>query len=615
MRLNQLRVALLLTMGACSSMFWANNSKTLLTSLSFNGVQASYDNLYGTYMFPIPTSYRGKESYKAAIQFVSDDTTAQVYFDGQPVNTGDSVVFSSPIATSNHTIKVTANGNSISYQLKGNFLPIVVLNTSDGINGKTYTAGDIQVIDADDALKQQFFHAQLRYRGASAQNMTKKAFAVKLTNEAGESADGSFFGFRSDNNWILDAMAIDYARMRNRVSFDLWNDFSTKPYHQSSEKKAINGTRGRFVEVILNGNYQGLYCMTEKLDRKQLKLKKQVVSNTSEITQRGLLYKSEQWSYAVLMGHNPDSDIFPGTPPSMYNNMSDTWNSFEMGYPERADGEEITWKPLYDAISTVASNDTAHFAQVANDLFDLPVALDYYLMMDLLFTTDNHGKNMFYYVYDLTQSPKLGIAPWDLDGTWGRDYYSTSGKTSNAAQSYTDMLWQNEHGEHTLFKRLRETKSFDWENRLRTRYAALRGTYFTKESLTKRFSDYATLFEESGADVRERMRWNGVDNKRVDILRDVTYINNWISNRLDFLDRQYNYTTGLHTVLAPNTATFIAIGEQGGITFESKKAQSLPIYNLAGQFITTVHLSVGTTTVSLPQAGVYLVEGQKIIVR
>lgn len=42
---------------------------------------------------------------------------------------------------------------------------------------------------------------------------------------------------RSDNNWILDAMAVDRARMRNRVSTDLWLAFSTKPYHAAYTPK------------------------------------------------------------------------------------------------------------------------------------------------------------------------------------------------------------------------------------------------------------------------------------------------------------------------------------------------------------------------------------------
>ena len=94
-------------------------------------------------------------------------------------------------------------------------------------------------------------------------------------------------------------MAVDPACMRNRVATDIWNDFSTAPYYKDREKKVRTGTRGRFVEVFLNGRYYGIYCMTEKMDRKQLKLKKfksaaESTSGSDEV--HGLLYKSSQWS-------------------------------------------------------------------------------------------------------------------------------------------------------------------------------------------------------------------------------------------------------------------------------------------------------------------------------
>lgn len=84
-------------------------------------------------------------------------------------------------------------------------------------------------------------------------------------------------GLRDDGDWILDAMYIDHARMRNRLSTDLWIDMNKVPY-LSKEPRAINGTRGYFVEVFLNNSYLGLYCLTERIDRKQLQLSKKRVS-------------------------------------------------------------------------------------------------------------------------------------------------------------------------------------------------------------------------------------------------------------------------------------------------------------------------------------------------
>lgn len=597
-----------------------------VTNLTFNGIPAVYDNLYRTYLLPLPKTQRDASQYQATISFTKVNAQEQwkMKFDGVEVSNGSQVTFSAPIATTEHTITLEVGGQIIaSTKLNGSFLPIVKLTTNEFINGKVYTPGTISVVDANALVFEQPFTAKVRYRGATAQGKEKKAFAIKLIDDAQKSVDASFFGLRSDNNWILDAMAVDVARMRNRVATDLWNDFSTAPYHKDFEPKAINATRGQFVEVILNGEYHGIYCMTEKVDRKQLKLKKFTTSPDGKTTTlKGLLYKADNWHYNSFMGHYevpansfmdvPPAGIFPGKAPDMYDNMSDEWGGFEMSYPELSDKEEITWKPLYDAITVVANNDTRDFVNRAADLFDLPVALDYNLFIELLLATDNHGKNMFYYVYDLTRSPKLGIAPWDLDGSWGRNWGGSNAYTANAEQNFVNFLWKYEHGEHTLFKRLREAPSFNWETQLRNRYAQLRETFFTADKLNKRFRDYGSLFVESGADRREKRRWDGFDGYTINIPEEVDYITSWIPTRLAFLDRQFNYTASIDADVV--NGAFVAMGGTGVIHIQSSEQQSVTIYSLHGRVVKTVSVEIGNTDVYLPK-GIYVVGKQKVMVR
>jgi hypothetical protein len=95
---------------------------------------------------------------------------------------------------------------------------------------------------------------------------------------------------RSCSSWILDAMAIDRICMRNRVAFDIWNDFSRLPYDSGFERR--NGTEGRFVEVYINDRYYGIYCMSDRINRNLLNLKKVSEDEGGSITVRGVLYKS-----------------------------------------------------------------------------------------------------------------------------------------------------------------------------------------------------------------------------------------------------------------------------------------------------------------------------------
>lgn len=414
--------------------------------------------------------------------------------------------------------------------------------------------------------------------------------------------------------------------MRNRVSTDLWNDFATLPYHRRNgwEKKAKTGTRGRFVEVFLNGRYHGLYCMTEKMDRKQLRLKKSVdakpATETTEAvgdTIHGSLYKSSQWSYEVFMGHDLGSTSYPGRSPRGYNNnlKQETWDSYEIKYPDW-EKQKIDWGPLWNAVNFVATTDDYVFDEEVKNYFDYPVVRDYFLFIELMLATDNHGKNMFFFNYDQKAqkcAQMIGITPWDLDGTWGIRWDGSKSYTK-AAQNFTQFITQYEHGTHTLFYRLFHSSKWNWFNDLKARYAELRTKQFSEESLTNRFLDYGDLFRESGADVREQNRWNGY---HTDILGDVDYIKQWIAERLEFLDKQYNYSPVVDGIQTPtaNEAFFTATGGNRCIVIETNKTCNVKIYSLGGQLVHTVSLDQPITKVEGLNAGVYIVGKQKVVVR
>ena len=163
-------------------------------------------------------------------------------------------------------------------------LPIVLLDHGEVVSD-SFQPGSMKLIHGDGTAEE--YHTLLRYRGASSLIYDKKNYAVKLTDANGEDMDAALLGMRSDNSWILDAMAADMARMRNRVSTDLWLALSTRPYYANLEPSMVNGTHGEFVEVTVNGAYWGIYCLTEKVDRKQLKAKKY-----KDNTVRGVLYKA-----------------------------------------------------------------------------------------------------------------------------------------------------------------------------------------------------------------------------------------------------------------------------------------------------------------------------------
>lgn len=105
---------------------------------------------------------------------------------------------------------------------------------------------------------------------------SKKSYRIGFKNNDSpdvENKDICLLNMRLDNKWDLQAMANEPLRMNEKTSFDIWRKINILHY-QTSERDAINGCRMKYSELFLNGEYKGIYCVSEPVDRKQLKLKK-----------------------------------------------------------------------------------------------------------------------------------------------------------------------------------------------------------------------------------------------------------------------------------------------------------------------------------------------------
>lgn len=588
---------------------------TYADTLRLGGKALVYDEKSQTYFAPLPTSLQDGGTWNTTLTFrpknAYKDYSAQL--DGiSPDPADDSIAIDDPDCGRTYPLEILdAEGNTAATaRIQFTFLPLVEVEVAQA-NGSYYTTGTLRVTDPSSADYDSVVIAAFKYRGASAQNYAKKSYAIKLRDAEGESVDRSYFGLRDDNNWILDAMAIDPACMRNRVATDLWNDFSTPPYYKDRESKARTGTRGRFVEVFLNGSYHGLYCMTEKLDRKQLKLKKMADGQV-----RGLLYKSSDWSYETLMGHEMDSYNFPQHAPRSYSNQlgQETWAGYELKYPD-FETEAVDWEPLWNAVNFVATSSQTTFDQEVAERFDRPVVDDYYLFIELLLATDNHGKNMFFFTYDKTgdESERIGIAPWDLDGTWGVNYYGNTSYTSDATQNFDTFIWKYEHGQGTLFHKLRQSQTLGWDETLAQRYAELRKEWFRPENLNARVEAYAKLFADSHADEREQQAWS---TYHTDLQGAATYMEQWMEERVAALDEQYGYDETVSGIdQAAQADYFKAEGAKGAIGIAAGTDTTVRIYTAEGRLVRTVEAGKGFTAVGGLTPGVYIVNGEKVLVR
>ena len=495
-----------------------------------NGHKPVYDKKAGLYLYPLPE--RTGSEFTAQLA-AAERSGLRLFVNGKAATRNGRCSFAQPEDGRVFRLALASDSDTVAVaRLTFTYLPIVEISGS-GIGKSHFTAGTFRLHDPDNPQADSLTDARLRYRGDYATFMNKKSFAVKLTDGAGKASDRKLLGMRSDNYWILDAMAVDHARMRNRVAMDLWMDFAAAPYYAPSRRN-LNGVRGRLVEVFWNGSYQGVYNLSERVDRKQMGLAR---SDGRKV--KGCLYKSNTWSAWTLMGSSRTAGRPAGIRPPQYDNRGGSWNGWDAKYPKAESGRQTEWKPLYDAADLVSRADDRTFAREVAERFDLPVVRDYWLFIELLFAVDNSGKNMYWAVGDQSRDPRLTPAPWDLDGTFGRswDGHRSECAAGNDYRSYLRRQWKM----NALFERL-ETAGVDgWKTKLSERYRSLRRTHFDPDRLMKRFEDYFRLLERSGATARERQRWDNANGVYLNFRSEKEYLRNWIKQRVATLDRQYGY--------------------------------------------------------------------------
>lgn len=457
--------------------------------------------------------------------------------------------------------------------LDENSLPLVNLIVDIAkVNKSVYVAGEIEIADhqrrTDPTADTVRFHCKYKIRGKTASTFDKKSFAVKLYDESGEDLDANIFGIRKENNWILDAMAVDRIRMRNCVCFDVWNDMSKTPYNTKYENR--NGTKGVFVEVFINGNYNGLYCLTDKIDRKLLGLKKALISDEDEAYIRGLLYKGRTW--------NGFTDIWLRSY-SEADTSKDTWNGWELQYPDDYPSVN-TWQPLMDLIdfcSDLTTNEA--FAQEYKDYFYVENLVDYTVFTMALNVGDNAYKNTFLSVVDISQGHRYMISPWDMDHSLGGGWDGTYREALANINRYDNIAPFNRLAVQNI-DGFKELEAIKW-----TKYCT---SLFSCESIARRLDYYAEQFTSSGAWEREYARWNGnpVPLKE-NVADELEYVKEWYSKNYEKLCAQFDDVIATDMKVA------------------SHNSSARVVYTLDGR-MTNEHAM---------HKGVYIVNGKKVVVK
>ncbi|MFD1873668.1 CotH kinase family protein [Hymenobacter bucti] len=416
----------------------------------------------------------------------------------------------------------------------------------------------------------------IEVRGGNSQNYPKKSYELSFWADTlgASNRDVKLLGMRNDNKWNLQALYNEPLRANSKVANELWQEMS-QLYYKDKEPDAKNGIAMSYVELFVNKEYKGIYSLTERIDKKQLKLKKYTTSI------KGELYKGSDWGGAVT---------FTALPP--IDNTSLIWGGFEYKHPE----EYTDWTNLYDFVSFVETSSDAEFLKQYPSKFNLKNAVDYYIFMNVLRATDNYGKNLYIAKYNAGE-PYFYV-PWDLDGVFGNDWMGRNDNT-------TDDIVTN-----GFYKRLnQDCSAAGFRGVLARRWAELRTTLLTPDHIMAKFVANNAYLQANSAYQREQAVWPSFSYDNTQL----TYVSNWLTKRLAYLDGAFSQRctvlsatpgkAGPAVRLYPNPATNYLVIEANAATYD------VCIQDVSGRVAlkTTAHTSVSRLDISQLPKGLYLV--------
>ena len=417
-------------------------------------------------------------------------------------------------------------------QMDEHSLPLVNLIIDlNSLEHDDFVPGHVEITDfrrRTDGEEVAAFHCLCRYRGGSAMSYQKKSLALKLTDEEGENLDANLLGIREENSWILDAMAIDRIRMRNLVCFNVWNAISHTPY--PSNFNGRNGIDGEFVELFVNGVYHGLYCLTDKVDRKLLGLKKAKVEKDGTVTPHGLLYKGISWGSGCYLTTYTTADV-----------NQTTWNAWELQYPDEYP-DAYTWQPLMDLIDFCSwKTATSNFLAAYQEYFHVENLVDYMVFTLAMNVGDNAYKNTFLSVRDIQEEHRYLITPWDMDMSLGGHWNGLYDEEPADINRYNRVA---------PFNRLYGQGLDGFREKVKQRWIQLKDGLLNPDSICQRLDDYGQRFLLSGAWEREYARWNGSPIAlKASVAEELDYVKDWYRRNWVELCRQ----TGCYDVVSNPT--------------------------------------------------------------
>ena len=451
--------------------------------LKINNKHCNFDHTTNTLRYSI--SHTTIEDFEAYVEF---QDYSEVYFNNTFLDNNTINNFGKIEINKNYNITIVTQQTTHQFTLQFTTLPTIQIISNDQIIDEPKTLARIIINYPNIEKNSTMSYIGIEYRGGSSQSYVKKSFGFSFLNSSyiNDVSPKSIFELAPHSQWCLDALYIDNSRLRNKTSFEIWKNMNPQLNY------AINSS---FVELYINNDYHGLYCIHELINGEFIGL----YSNDA------VLYKAVTWNGTTFETYSEQSSNTP------------YWDGWEQKFPI---DNQINWEPLHTLRDAILNYSDDEFVSEINKIINIDNIIDYYIFLNLIAAYDNSGKNTF--LARKSKKDPLFIIPWDLEGSNGINW-------DGSQSSYDEILTNN------LYNRLLYLNPDGFKQKIKNRWVTLREESLNTNTLIHMFESNFMILSEN--DIIEKE--NNVIGSDINMQQEQDFIQDWLINRTSFLDNYY----------------------------------------------------------------------------
>jgi hypothetical protein len=313
-------------------------------------------------------------------------------------------------------------------------------------------------------------------------NSPKKSYGFELRDNTGEDFDWPVLGMPEESDWVLLANYFDKSLMNNTLTYHL------------ARAMGDYAPRQRDVEVVLNGQYLGVYALVEKVKRGGDRV------DIAKLHSDDISGDQLTGGYIVCVDRDegPDGGFVSGFPPAASGNDQYVYLQYKYPKPDDIVAEQKSYIQAYvDSFETALAGPDFTDPEAGYQAYaDLNSFVDLFLINELSRNVDGYRLSSYLYKDKDSNGGKLHAGPaWDYDIAWGNANYCNGSALAGWAYQFGNICPSDGNQVPFWWSRLEEDSTF--VNAVRCRWNQLRDNVLSPAYVNAYCDSVAALLDEA----------------------------------------------------------------------------------------------------------------------